>query len=370
MIKFFDYAKVLKPHKSDIFERINNVFDDGIFILGNQVKEFENSFAEYTGAKHAVGVSSGTDALLSIFMALDLNPGDEVIVTPYTFIASITSIIRAGLKPVFVDIDKDSYHPSVDAIIDKWSEKTRAVLYVHLFGEAIDLDKLKNHCEKNGAFLIEDCAQSFGSKYSDGKSVGTIGDASAFSFFPAKNLGCLGDGGMVLTSDDSLHEKLLKIRKHGSKKKYHHEVLGGNFRLDTIQAAALNVLLPQIDTWVSKRKDNAEYYLQNLKNENIISLPKSYPGNSWNQFVIKTKFRDELYNYLKDNGVQTFIYWEMGCHRQEVFKDDDFSKVQMTNTDKTCNQVLALPVYPLLEKNDREKIVKLINGFKINKPSW
>ena len=365
MIKFFDYTRVLKPHKEEIYERMDRIFDDGIFILGGQVKEFEDKFAEYTGAKHALGVSSGTDALLTIFMALDLEPGDEVIVTPYTFVASITSIVRAGLKPVFVDVEKDSYHPTVDSIIEKWTDKTKAVLYVHLFGEAIDLDKLKKHCEQNDAFLIEDCAQSFGSKYSDGKSVGTIGDAGAFSFFPAKNLGCLGDGGMVITSNDALHEKVSMIRKHGSKKRYYHEILDGNFRLDTIQAAALNVLLPQIDTWVSKRKDNANYYLKNIRNNNIIGLPEDYPGNSWNQFVIRTKFRDELQKHLKENGVQTFIYWELGCHKQEVFKDEDFSKVQMNNTDEICDQVLALPVYPMLKEEERKKVVELINSFKV-----
>mgnify|MGYP003341348329 CR=1 FL=1 len=365
MIKFFDYSKVLKPHKKKIYKNFDKTFESGVFILGEEVKEFEKKFVLYTGAKHAIGVSSGTDALLSIFMSLGLQQGDEVIVTPYTFIASITSIVRAGLKPVFVDLEKDSFHPSTEKILNAWTEKTKAVLFVHLFGECKETSQLKEICDARGAFLIEDCAQSFGSRYLDGSHVGTIGHAAAFSFFPAKNLGCLGDGGMVITNDDSLEKKIRMIRAHGSKKRYYHELLGGNFRLDSIQAAALNVLIDEVDKWIERRKRNAEYYLKNIKNSNIISLPPKYDGNSWNQFVIRTKFRDELKNYLMENGVEVFIYWNLASHKQEVFRDLDFSDVSLPETNKRCEEVLAIPVYPGLTNKERKTIVKLINDFKV-----
>jgi len=364
MIKFFDYPKILKPHKRKIYKNFDKIFDSGTFILGKEVEEFEKKFSKYTGSTYSIGVSSGTDALLSIFMSLGLESGDEVLVTSYTFIASITSIIRAGLKPVFVDLEKDSYHPNLDNVLDAWTPKTKAVLFVHLFGEAKEIEDLKKVCDERGAYLIEDCAQSFGSKYQNGKHVGTLGHAGAFSFFPAKNLGCLGDGGMVITSDQTLEQKIRMIRAHGSKKRYYHEMLGGNFRLDTIQAASLNVLIDQVDEWIEKRKDNAEYYLKNIKNDCVIGMPKNYLGNSWNQFVIRVKNRDGLKKYLEEKGVETFIYWGLGSHQQKVFLNEDFSKKDLPETNKRCEEVLALPVYPGLLKRERKEIVDLINNFK------
>ena len=362
-IKFFDFARILKPHKQDILSNIEKIFDTGIFILGEDVGIFEKKARDYISVKNTIGVSSGTDALLATFMSLGLNPGDEVLVTPFTFMASVSSIIRAGLKPVFVDISENSFHPGVDDILNAWTPKTKAVLYVHLFGEAIEMESLRKECDIRDAKLIEDCAQSFGSRYADGSHVGTVGHAAAFSFFPAKNLGCLGDGGLITTNDDDLAEKIRMIRSHGSKKRYYHDLLGGNFRLDTIQAAALNVLIDQVDGWVDERKKNAKYYLANIQKSDIIEFPKDYDGNSWNQFVIRTSERETLQKYLTDNGVQTFVYWPLGLHKQDLFRGTDLYSDGFKETEKRCNEVLALPVYPALEKEERQTIVRLINQF-------
>lgn len=363
MIKFFDYVRVLDPHKKDILSNIEKIFDTGVFILGEDVHTFEEKAKDYIGVKNAIGVSSGTDALLATFMALGLNPGDEVLVTPFTFMASVSSIIRAGLKPVFVDIAENSFHPSVEDILNAMTPKTKAVLYVHLFGEAVEMASLKKECDMRGAKLIEDCAQSFGSRYADGSHVGTAGHAATFSFFPAKNLGCLGDGGLIITNDDDLAEKIKMIRSHGSKKRYYHDLLGGNFRLDTIQAAALNVLIDQVDCWVDKRKENANYYLSNIKKSVTIRLPEDYDGNSWNQFMIRTNEREALQKYLNQNNVQTFIYWPLGIHRQELFKKTNLYSDDLKQTDQRCKEVLALPIYPALKKEERKVIVDLINQF-------
>ena len=333
--------------------------EHGRFINGPEVKKLEEELKTFLATSNCIGVSSGTDALLTALMALNLEEGDEVLVTPFTFVASATSIVRAGLKPVFVDLAENSFHPSIKEYEAAWTDRTRGVLFVHLFGEPGDLTEIKSLCDERGAFLVEDCAQSMGSRFKNGNLVGTYGDVGTFSFFPAKNLGCFGDGGAVVTDNDILAQKIRMIRVHGSKIKYKHELLGGNFRLDTIQAAFLSVLLPELDNWIEKRRQNAQYYLENLQNIENLMLPMTCEGHSWNQFTLRTSKRDHLKNYLDACKIGSAIYYPIPLHRQKIFEEG----VKLPNAEKICNEVISIPVYPGLRADERTHVVTKIRNF-------
>lgn len=353
-VPLFDLRRVIGSST----EKLKDVFDECLehsnFIMGPEVSLFEKDFSDKVGAKYCLGVSSGTDALQAIFMALDLNPGDEIIVPSFTFVASASSIVRAGFKPVFADLEKDSFHPSARTIDEAWTDKTKGVLAVHLFGEPEDLYEIKAMCNDRGAFLIEDCAQSYGS------TAGNTGVAAAYSFFPAKNLGCLGDGGAVTTNDDALLGKLNMIRTHGSRIKYSYELLGGNFRLDTIQAGFLRILLKESNSWICKRKDNAEYYAHMLEGIEGLILPKNRPGHSWNQYTLRIKKRDELKDFLSKSGIETAIYYPIPLHKsQNIFGSSN----NLNETDKRCNEVLSIPIYPGLSGMEREYVASKIKEF-------
>lgn len=353
-VPLFDLKRLLKKHNNDLTKALQGCLEHGKFIMGPEVEEFEQAFSRDIGAKHVISSSSGTDALLSIFMALDVEPGSEVLVPSFTFIASASSIIRAGLKPVFVDLAPDSFHPSCETIRKAWTEKTVGVLFVHLFGEPEDLSDVKKLCNDRGAFLIEDCAQSYGS------TAGGSGLASAYSFFPAKNLGCLGDGGAVSTESDSFAEKIKTIRTHGSKVKYNYELLGGNFRMDTVQAAFLLTLIQSGADWVKKRRENAAYYSDFLKNTGDIQLPKDCPGHSWNQYTIRTRFRDDLKAHLESLGIGCSVYYPIPLHNSvSIFGESE----SLPQTDLRCSEVLSIPVYPGLEESERELVVSVVKEF-------
>jgi len=353
-VPLFDLKRVLKDSFDDLEESFRTNLYKSNFIMGPDVFEFEKKFSRKVNAKHTIGMSSGTDALLAIFMALDLEPGSEIIVPSFTFVASASSIVRAGLKPVFVDISKDSFHPSIDNVKAAWTKDTKGVLFVHLFGECEDLSELKKLCDEKNAFLIEDCAQSYGS------GCGKFGLASAYSFFPAKNIGCLGDGGAVTTNDDDFAKKLKVIRSHGSSIKYNYEMLGGNFRLDTIQAGFLNVLLDRVDLWIEKRKNNAAFYNEKLSNIGDLILPRNNKNHAWNQYTIRTEYRDELKKYLDKNNIGNAVYYPIPLHySSKIFKDT----YDLPETEKRCKQVLSLPVYPGLLEKEREYVVEKIKEF-------
>jgi dTDP-4-amino-4,6-dideoxygalactose transaminase len=352
-VPFFDLKRVLEEHNDDLVSAFEGCLDHGRFILGPDVKEFEQVFSEKMNSKHCVGVSSGTDALLAIFMALELEPGSEVIVPSFTFVASASSILRAGLTPVFADLGAGSFAPSIDTIKSVWTDKTKAVLFVHLFGEATDLSELKGVCDDRGAFLIEDCAQSYGSP------TGEHSLASAFSFFPAKNLGCLGDGGAITTNDDKFFNSLKVVRSHGSREKYNYELLGGNFRLDTIQASFLRVLIQESDEWISKRRKNANYYSQHLKNVSGLMLPEDSDGHSWNQYTLRTKRRNELKKFLDSNNIGNAVYYPIPLHKSKIFKSNNTLK----ETEKRCKEVLSIPIYPGLSVYEREYVITKIKDF-------
>ncbi len=353
-IPLFDLKRIIKKHEKELKSSFERCLDHSKFIMGPEVASFEGAFAKKVGANYCISSSSGTDALLSIFMALDLEPGSEILVPSFTFIASASSIVRAGLKPVFVDLAPGSFHPSCDTIERAWTKNTKGVLFVHLFGEPEDLSQIKKLCDRKGAVLIEDCAQSYGS------TAGQTGLASAYSFFPAKNLGCLGDGGAVTTNDLDFAEKIKTIRTHGSRVKYSYESLGGNFRMDTIQAGFLNVLLKHADSWIDARRQNAAYYSSYLQATEGLILPGECEGHAWNQYTIITNRRDELKKYLDDDNIGNAIYYPIPLHRSKgIFGSSNI----LSETDKRCGEVLSIPVYPGLKKSERKIIANKIKEF-------
>ena len=362
MIPLFDLRRVLEKHKTELSLALKECLEEAKFINGPPVKVFEDQLSQYLGVSNTVGVSSGTDALLAIFMALNPNTGDEIIVTPFTFIASATSILRAGFTPVFADLSPNSFHPSLEQVDAVRTHKTKGILAVHLFGEPNNLIEMRQYCEANDLWLIEDCAQSLGSTHA-GQKVGSFGHASAFSFFPAKNLGCLGDGGAVTTNNDELADKIKIIKSHGTKIKYHCETIGGNFRLDTIQAAALSVLLPQLDGWILKRQQNATLYLEELEGLPGLKLPRPTPGHSWNQFTLRTQYRDSLKKTLDEKKIGNAVYYPVPLHKQKVFNLD----VTLREAEERCSEVISIPVYPGLLEQEQEKIIDTIKHFFRNK---
>lgn len=358
-IPLFDLSRMIKDHKKNILDDLCGTMNDCQFINGPEIGYLEKRLEAYTNINKFVCVSSGTDALLAIFMSLDIEKGSEILLSPFTFISSATSIIRAGFVPVFVDVADGFFHPSVEDYKKAITPKTKGLLTIHLFGEPNDMDKLSDFCKNNSLLLIEDCAQSMGSKWRD-RHVGSFGDASAFSFFPAKNLGCFGDGGAAATNNEELAEKLKIIKSHGARRKYNTELLGGNFRLDTIQAVVLNNLLNSLNDWVEKRIENASYYINNLKESPFFKKPNLVQGHSWNQFTLVTPYRNELKSFLDENLIGNAIYYPKPLHTQPLFSS---YSVKLPRVERLCNQVISIPIYPGLEKEERQKIVEKINYF-------
>ena len=358
MIPLFDLKRVIAPYEENLKKVFDKCLKTGHFINGPEIKTFEQQMATYLQSPHVVGVSSGTDALLSIFMALEFEPGDEILVTPFTFISSATSIMRAGLKPVFVDLAPDSFHPSIKQYEQALSSRTKGILVVHLFGEPNNMEKLKDFCSDTNLLLVEDCAQAMGSYWED-KAVGTYGIASAFSFFPAKNLGCFGDGGAVATDSEVIAERIQTIRAHGALTKYNTAILGGNFRLDTLQASILSVLLPNLDEWITQRRSNAEFYSNHLKNIKGITPPPNIEGHSWNQYTLRVQNRDELKAFLDKKGIGSAIYYPVPLHRQPLL----YTPRYLPNVEIRCKEVISIPIYPGLLPQEREDIVQNIKTF-------
>jgi len=365
-IKFFDYVEILKPYREKLLNELSCSLNDCVYINGPSVSSFESEFAEYTGSKYAVGVSSGTDGLVAILLSLGLPKGSDVLVPSYTFIASSEAILTAGLNPVFVDNAPNSFHPSIKEFKESWTKNTRAVMFVHLFGETRSIDELQNLCEEKGSFLIEDAAESFGSYYPEGGHSGTRSIASSFSFFPAKTLGCLGDGGMVITNDKDIYEKIKMIRAHGSKKRYHHEMVGGNLRLDALQARFLSILLKEgTSEWLDRREKNANYYFNNIKNPKVkLPIPDdTIENHSWYLYTLIVKDRDRLKNYLSENNIETSVYWPKPLHKQPIYKTM-FGDKSLPECEVMCEQVLHIPISPHLSQQELKRIVKCINEFK------
>jgi dTDP-4-amino-4,6-dideoxygalactose transaminase len=364
------YAEI----KPEIELAIKEVCESQHFILGPKVEELENKIAAYSGAKYGVGVSSGTDALLAALMALDIKPGDEIITSPFTFYSTAGVIARLYAKPVFADIDPVTFNVDPSRIRAAITPKTKAVIPVHLFGQCADMDPIMEIANRHSISVIEDAAQSIGAEYK-GKRCGSIGHLGCFSFFPSKNLGAFGDGGMVVMNDISLYEKVKIIRVHGSKPKYYHKIVGGNFRLDALQAAILDVKLKYLDEWSESRRINAQYYDQvfqasGLMEKEFLATPvpvyKSGGDTNYhiyNQYTLRVQNRDELQAFLKEKGIGSEVYYPRPLHLQGCFADLGYAKGSLPVSEKASEQVLSIPIYPELTKSMKECVVRKIRDF-------
>jgi dTDP-4-amino-4,6-dideoxygalactose transaminase len=336
--------------RHEVRTAMDRVLESQHFILGPEVEALEREVAAYSRCQYGIGVSSGTDALLVALMAIDLQPGDEVITTPYTFFATAGSIARLGGKPVFVDIDPRTYNIEPAGIEAAITSRTKAIMPVHLFGQMADMDPIMEVAGRHNLIVIEDAAQAIGAEYK-GRRAGSIGHFGCFSFFPSKNLGGVGDGGMVTTNDSALADRVRLLRGHGARPKYYHRVIGGNFRLDALQAAVLRVKLKYLDAWTAGRQRNAERYRQLFAEAGTpIELPwdAGYGRHIYNQFVIRSNRRDELMAHLKAQQIGTEVYYPVAMHLQECFADTGYHLGDFPNSESAARETLALPIYPEL----------------------
>lgn len=349
--------------KDRILPAVSEVLESQRCIGGPKVEALEKQIATASECSHAVGVSSGTDALLNALMSLNIGTGDEVITTTFTFFATAGAIYRVGARPVFVDIDPETYNIDASQISSRLTNKTRAIIPVHLFGQMADMDEIMALAGKHDLHVIEDAAQSITSTYKSRKA-GSIGTCGCFSFFPSKNLGAAGDGGMVVTNDEQLAERLTIMRNHGSRPKYYHKVIGGNFRLDPIQAAVLLEKLPFLDEWSQARRQNAEFYNECFCGTAIRTpMIRDDRTTIYNQYVIRVDRRNELMEHLKKNGVGSEIYYPVPMHLQECFAYLGYKKGDLPHAEEASQQVLALPIYPELTDQMKQYVVDKVLEF-------
>jgi len=348
--------------KDELQKVVSEVLESQQYIGGSKVAELEEKIAAISECKFAVGVSSGTDAILNSLMSLDIGAGDEVITTPFTFFATVGCIVRTGAKPVFVDIEPRTFNINPGLIDAAITEKTRAIIPVHLFGQMADMDPIMEVANSHNLVVIEDAAQSITSIYKSRKA-GSIGTVGCFSFFPSKNLGAAGDGGMVVTNDEDLYGRLKVMRNHGSNPKYYHKYIGGNFRLDPIQAAVLLAKLSHLDSWSEARRRNAAFYDEKFAGT-VVKTPYINPDcvSIYNQYVIRVPKRDELLAYLRDKGVGCEIYYPRPMHLQECFTYLGHHEGDFPESERAAKEVLALPIYPELTTGQQEYVVETIKS--------
>jgi dTDP-4-amino-4,6-dideoxygalactose transaminase len=366
-VPLLDLRAQFAPLRADIHAAIARVCDAQHFILGREVEGLERELEAFLGVAHAVGVSSGSDALLAALMALDVGPGDEVVTTPFSFFATAGAIARLGARPVFVDIESATFNIDARAAASAMTSKTKAVIPVHLFGQSADMAPLLEAAARTGVPVVEDAAQAIGASYR-GKPVGGLGAAGCFSFFPTKNLGAFGDGGLVTTNDAALARKLRAIRQHGGEVKYHHDLVGGNFRLDALQAAILRVKLPHLESWTEGRRRNAARYEALFRTaglEGRVTLPARAPDTThvYNQFVIRVPDRDRLRTHLQSSGIGTEVYYPIPLHLQPCFRGLGHRSGSFPVSEAAANEVLALPIYGELTEAQQSWVVESIRDF-------
>ena len=365
-VPMLDLNAQYEPIKDEVLAAMKDVFESKQFIQGPKVVELEQQIAQYCGAKEAIGVSSGTDALVLALMALEIGPGDEVITTPFTFFATGGSIARVGATPVFIDIDPETYNIDPNLIEDAITDNTKAIMPVHLFGQMADMDPILAIAKKYELFVIEDSAQAIGSSYQseDGNmyKAGTMGTVGCFSFFPSKNLGACGDGGIVTTQDPELAEKLRCMRTHGAQKKYFHDMVGGNFRLDPLQAAILLVKLPHLDAQHQGRRDNAAYYDANLSDAIGKPVVAEKMTTIYNQYTIRTANRDAIQKALNEAKIGNAVYYPVPLHLQNCFANLGYSEGDLPHAELATKEVVSIPVYPELSDAQKDYIVSVINA--------
>ncbi|MBH0177335.1 MAG: DegT/DnrJ/EryC1/StrS family aminotransferase [Nitrospira sp.] len=364
-----------EPLQKEILDAVEQVFKSQAFILGSEVGKLEERVAAYCQTKYGIGVTSGTDALLIALMALGVGPGDEVITSPYSFFATAGVVARLGAKPVLVDIDPKTFNIDPSKISQAITPKSKAIIPVHLYGQCADMAPIMEVAKRHNLGVIEDAAQAIGSEYRDGRRACSMGTVGCLSFFPSKNLGCLGDGGMVVTNDPDLAERIRILRVHGSQPKYYHKLIGGNFRLDTIQAAVLNVKLNYLDGWTKRRQENAARYetffqQSGLVQKGKVRLPEPVYRNSgvkhyhiYNQFVLRVERRDDLIAHLKQKGVGAEIYYPVPFHLQECFRYLGHKAGDFPESERAANETIAIPIYPELTMAQQTEVVEAVAAF-------
>lgn len=369
MIPLLDLRAQYDSIREEILAALNVVLESQHFIMGPEVQAFETEIAAYCQAPYAIGVSSGTDALLAALMALGTGPGDEIITTPYSFFATAGAAARLGARPVFVDIEPHGYNLNVELVEAAITPRSRLILPVHLYGQSADLEPLLEIAARRGLALVEDAAQAIGTEYK-GRRVGALGTVGCFSFFPSKNLGAYGDAGLLTTADPHLAERLRLLRVHGAAPKYHHSVVGGNFRLDAIQAAVLRVKLKYLDGWTESRRGNAQRYRALFAESGVlasgaVSLPEElgFGRHIYNQFVLRVQRRDELQAYLKKQQVGTEVYYPVPLHLQECFRNLGYGRGDFPEAERAAAETLAIPIYPELRPEQQEEVVGRIAEF-------
>jgi dTDP-4-amino-4,6-dideoxygalactose transaminase len=366
-LPFTDLRAQFNTIKDEIARAVSRVMENGQFILGQEVESFENAMAAFVGTQFAAGCASGSDALLLALLALGIGPGDEVITTPFTFVATVGAVARVGAKPVFVDIQPDTFNLDPDLLERAINERTRAIIPVHLFGLAADLDRISATAKEHRLAVIEDVAQAIGGCYR-GAGVGSVGTLGCFSFFPSKNLGGMGDGGLVTTDDPSLAKRLRLLRVHGSSRRYHYEEIGINSRLDALQAAILMIKLAHLKEWTEARQQKAEQYCTLFEEYGLHSRLKlpSVPHDGshvYNQFVIRCTERDSVRDFLLHRGIPTEIYYPLPLHLQPAFAYLQNKYGQFPEAESASREVLALPIYPELSGDHQSRVVRAIGEF-------
>jgi dTDP-4-amino-4,6-dideoxygalactose transaminase len=377
-VPLLDLKRQFKSIEDELMSAVQRVCQCQGFILGPEVEQFEQAVAQYCNVQHGIGVSSGTDALIVALLAAGVGEGDEVITSPFSFFASASSIVRVGARPVFADVDPQTFNIDPEFLARVLNDRTKAIIPVHLFGQCAPMDRIRELAQARRIAVIEDAAQAIGAQYK-GAYAGSLGHMGCFSFFPSKNLGGFGDGGMVVTNDSAAGELCKSLRMHGETKRYIHEMIGGNFRLDALQAAVLGVKLKYLDQWAEGRRTNAETYSKLFVDAGLVDLEQdSLVGGSkpvvlptehsdcrhiYNQYVIRARDRDALRNYLSEQKVGVQVYYPLGLHMQPCFSYLEYSEGDFPQCELATKEVLALPVFPELGKDELQRVVALIAEF-------
>lgn len=392
-IPLINLKKQYETIKSEVDKNVSEVLSSAQYIMGNNVKEFEKEFSEYLGAKHSISVGNGTDALVIALKALGIGEGDEVITTPFTFFASAESISFVGATPVFVDVELDTFNIDPEKIEEKITDKTKAIMPVHIFGQPCNMDPINEIAEKYNLKVIEDACQAIGSEYK-GKMAGVLSDIACFSFFPTKNLGCAGDGGMIVTNDDDLATICRALRAHGSGAdgnraynlmnnidedateeegadntvynplKYYNYLIGQNSRLDEIQASILRVKLKELDKWNNARRENAKFYNKRLQDTNLVTpIEDDDMKHVYHLYILQSEKRTELVNYLKEKGIATGVYYPIPLHLQKAYKDLGYKEGDLPNAEYLSHRTFAIPMFAELTDEEKDYIMENIRGF-------
>lgn len=366
IVPMLDLSEQYSTIKDEVLTKLDMVMSSSQFILGSHVKQVEKDIAEVSNTRYGIGVGNGSDAIHIALQAAGVRPGDEVITTSFTFFATAGAIARANATPVFVDIDPVTYNIDPSKIEEAITEKTKAIIPVHLYGQMADMDAIMSIAQKYNLHVVEDAAQAIGSTYK-GKQVGQMSSAATYSFFPTKNLGAYGDGGMIVTNDEEIAEQARIIRVHGSKPKYHHHILGYNSRLDEMQAAILSVKLPHLTKWSESRRRHANYYTEqlNAKVSGHVVTPVEVEGNYhvFHQYTLRVKRRDELQSYLKEQGVSSMIYYPIPLHVQPVFEELGYKEGDLPETEKAAKEAISLPMFPELKQEQQDFVIAKIVEF-------